>query len=314
MAVGVASLLTSGIACADTLFISNNGSNSIEEITGGVASTDFSGGVTSTFISPTTQLNGPTGVAVYDGNLYVANNGSGAGTGFVAEFSITTHAFLGDYVTGLSNPRGITFDGAGNLYVANQSSGTIVEIPTGSPLLSTGFALAGGVSFNTPNGIAFSGGDLYVASAGTNMIDQISSFSSSAATIVTFGTGLNNPNGIAFKGTTLFVMDTGNNEIKYFTSAGTGANTGASSANMNNSKGLAVDSLGDIYVTDEGSNQVTEYNSSGGLVAVFSSGFNGPNYITVMPSISVPEPSIYALLTVGLGLLFFMSRRKTATA
>lgn len=294
LVAGVATIFTSGIASADNAFVSNNGGNSISEIA--------SDGTVSTFVASTPDLAGPTGLAFDSaGNLFVANNGSGD----IAEFS-SAGVFLGNYSTGLQNPRGLAFDSAGNLFVANQSSGQIIEIPVGG---GAGTVIATGMNF--PNGMTFdSAGNLYVASGGGNFIDKITFSGSLVNTIAPFATGLSNPNGLAFAGSSIFEVDNGSNSIIQFNSAGTQVGS-ISDSNINNSKGLAIDSHGDFFVTDEGSNSVTEYGPGGNFLATFTGDFNGPNYITTL---AVPEPSAYALLTLGLGFLIFFARRKTTAA
>jgi sugar lactone lactonase YvrE len=301
--VGIASVLASGIASAapDNVFVTDNGSDSVMEIVDGTPSV---------FIpSNSGDLLGPTGVAIFGNDLYVANNGSGV----IAEFNLTTKSFVGDYVTGLFNPRGVVFDSAGNLYVANQSSGNIIEVPAGSPLGSTGSVFASGLSF--PNGLAIADGSLYAANGATNTIDQIS-LATGVVTTPTFITGLSNPNGVATKGGNVFVTNNGTSQVLEFDSNGVfqGIAVTTDPSNLIDSKGLAIDSEGDFWVTDEqGNGEVTEYDKNGNLIATFSTGFSGPNFITTQPNVSVPEPSTYALLVASLGMLFVMCRRKKVT-
>jgi len=295
---GIASILTSGIAFADDVFVVNNGSDTVDEINGNTVST---------FID--TDLNSPTGIAIYDGDVYVANNGNGANEGYVAEFS-SAGAFIEDYSTGENGPRGITFDSAGDLYVVNQSSGNVVEIPTGG---GTGTVVASGLG--TPNAVALEGGTLYVTSG---IVDTVTG----GVTTPFATTDLTSPNGLAFDSAgNLLVVNHGTSQILEYSPTGTligSAVEPAYASSVNAPKDVALDSLGDFYVTDAGDNTVTEYNSSGQLVQVYStfpggaSAFDGPCFLTT--ELVVPEPTTYALLLSGLGLLFFMARRKTAMA
>jgi streptogramin lyase len=297
VAVSIVSIFSTGAAFADNVYISNNGSNSIAEIIDGNESTFISGGP---------GLSAPTGVAIYGSNLFVANNN----TGDIGEFSLANGNFEGNYAIGMANPRGIVFDSAGDLFVANQSQGTITLIAAGSPLGSTGSTFASGLT--TPNGLAIYDGSLYVADGSPgNTIDEISL--STRHVINPFIGGLNKPNGLAVEGSSIYEVNKGSSQVLDF-NAITGGSEGVAvtdAANMLGSNGLAIDSIGDFYVTDEGDNSVTEYNPAGHLIAVFNSGFTGPNYIATDLA-AVPEPSTYALLVAGLGALFVICRRKKA--
>jgi sugar lactone lactonase YvrE len=288
---GVASLLTAGVSFADDVFVTNNGDNTVEEI---------SNGVTSTFTA--TDLDGPTGIAVYGDNLYVANNAN-IDAGYVAEYSLTNGAFEGVVVGGLSNPRGITFDSSGDLFVANQSNGSIVEVPTGGAMATT---LATGLDF--PNGLTFDDGSLFVANGQGNSIDQVSL----TGVVTPLISGLSNPNGLATGGGNLFETDNGTSTVLEFDPTGAFVGTAVSDpVDMLNSKGLAIDSAGDFWVTDEGDNSVSEYGPAGNLLAVYSTGLDGPNYITTL---AVPEPSAYLLMLGGMGALFVTLRRRQGVA
>jgi hypothetical protein len=184
LVVGAASILASGIACAQEILVSNNANNSIEEIVNGVPST---------FVAPTIDLSGPTGLAAYGGNLFVANNAtSGGGSGFVAEFSDTTGAFEGDYATGLNSPRGLVFDSFGNMYVANQNGGTIVEVPAGggpAKTIVSGLAFAEALTFDSV-------GNLYVtnSNASTGGGDNIEKITLTDGTVVSVSVFAKNVN------------------------------------------------------------------------------------------------------------------------
>jgi hypothetical protein len=301
LAAGIASILTSGIACADNVFVSNNGNSTVEEI---------SGDSVTTFID--TDLNSPTGVAIYGNDIYVANNGAGTDEGYIEEYSLSTGLPVGitPYASDLNGPRGLAFDSAGNLYVAEQGSQSILEILTGGGSTET---LATGL--NAPNDVVFYDNTLYATAGGAGQIDTISG--GIATPLVT---GLSSPNGIAIDSAgDLVVVDHNDSEVLAFNPM-TGASvlTGVPQGSLDLPKTIAVDSAGYIYVTDNGNEEVTEYNAAGALVNTFTTdidnnpAFSGSGFIVT--DLVVPEPSTYVLLTAGLGLLFFMARRKTATA
>jgi sugar lactone lactonase YvrE len=294
--VGVASVLTSGIAAADNVFVSASGSDTIYEIPSGGSPEVFAGtdvnGATST---------GPTGMAFNTvGDLFVATN-----SGSIDEFS-STGAFLQTFATGLSNARGLAFDSAGNLYVAEQSSGTIEKFS------STGVGTTFATGLDAPNGITFdSAGNLYVANGGSNTIDEITS----GGTVSTFASaGLSSPNGVAFDSAgNLFVVNHNSSSIGEYSSTGIPLlSPYSTNFTLDGPKGLAFDSEGDLFVTDYADNSVTEYNTNG-VETTFATGISGACFVTVQPD-AVPEPSTYAMLAAGLGALVYLARRKALQA
>jgi len=286
---GVTSLLASGIASADNIFVVNNGSNTVMEM---------SNGIISTFIA--TDLNSPTGIAINSaGDFFVANNGNN--NGYIEEYS-PSGVPIQEIATGLNNPRGIAFDSAGNLDVAVQGSQEVLQIPVGGGADSV---LASG--FSAINYVSYENGTLYVTDGGAGTLDTVS-----GGTVTPLVTGLSSPNGMTFDSNgNLFVVQHGSSTISEIPFGTTTVNPIIAQTSSQGPKAIAIDSLGDFYVTDNTDSTVTEYNSTGNLIATFSSlNFNGPCYI-VDQQLAVPEPSTYALMLVGLGgLLYFRSRRK----
>ena len=294
--------LTSSVACADTIYVTNSSNNTVAII--------GSGGTTTTFGS-SSDLSGPTGLAMNSsGDIFVANNNSGD----IAEFtpSVAGYVFEDDFATGLSNPRGLAFDSAGNLYVANQSDGIVDKFTPGG--VESVFA----TGLSTPNGLAFdSAGNLFVTNGtggtGAGSITLITP-GGIPANLTISGTPLNAPNGIAFKGNNVYVVDHNDPAVEEITSGGVGSIFPTTAGSLNLPKTLTFDSSGNLYVTDFGNNTVTEYNASGALIHTYSTDIDGPCFVIAVASLSVPEPSTYALLGLGAGLLFFFNRRKLARA
>jgi sugar lactone lactonase YvrE len=303
---GVATILTYGFAYAqDNAFVVNNGDSTVSEING---ATD----TVSTLID--TDLNSPTGIAIYDGDIYVANNGNGANEGYVEEYSANGTP-IEQYVSDLNGPRGITFDSAGDLFVVNQTSGNVVEIPVGSAADSIGTPVVSGLG--TPNAVAIENGTLYVTAVSVHSVSGgVASPYGNTATYLTTA------NGLAFDSAgNLLVVNHGTSQILKFNSSGDYVGSAVQplyASSVDGPKDVAIDSIGDFYVTDSTDDTVTEYNSSGALINIFSTdidgdqAFNGPCFVTT--ELVVPEPTTYALLLSGLGLLFFFARRKAAMA
>lgn len=287
---GVASVISVATAQADSIYVSNNVDNTITMIASNGTQTTFGSG----------DLNGPTGIALdpLNGDLYVANNG-----GSIAEFT-QSGTFLGDLPDTFNNPRGLAFDSSGNLFVANQSSNSISEVTPGgtvSTFLDTGL--------DFPNGLAFdSAGNLYIANGNGDSNITVVTPGGIPSTLNVTGHPLNWPNGLAFDSAgNLYVVNNHDPSVEKISTGGLG--TVFATTGLSDPKGVAVDSSGDVWVADFDTNQVTEYNPAGTLIGTFT-GLSGPCLILAVPSLSVPEPSTYAMLIAGLGLVAFLNRRR----
>lgn len=97
------------VDASNNVYVSSMNNNTIQKFNNaGTSASDF----------VSSGLNGPRGLAIRDGILYVANYGDST----IKMFAVTNGAALGDYATsadGIGLPVGIAFDGAGCLYVAN---------------------------------------------------------------------------------------------------------------------------------------------------------------------------------------------------
>src|ERR1700677_2589135 len=223
--------LSSSCVAADEIFVSNNGGNSVDEISTTGVVTPFA----------TQDLNGPTGIVFNSsGDMFVANNGFG----YIEEFT-STGSPIGVFASGLNNPRGMTIDNQGNIYVANQSTGIIDKItPQGA--VST---YVSGLS--SPNSISFnSAGDLLVAEGSNSTVASVVPGGGSFTTFST--TGTNNPDGLTIgaNGTVYVVNSSSSPNIEQFNSAGTTSSVLAT-AGLCSPQSVDYDSsTGMIYVTD----------------------------------------------------------------
>lgn len=176
-----------------------------------------------------------------------------------------TGATPGTFATGLSNPKGIVFDGQGRMYVADAGRNSILvfTLPDG-----TGLTFVSGLS--SPVGLAFdTSGILYVAEAGSGNVLKLAS----DGTKTTFATGLGGPSGLAFdKNGNLFVADFSGGKIYKLTATGAQSTfaTGLSAP-----AGLAVDSSGNIFEADSGSGTIFMF-APDGTKSTFVSGLKVP--------------------------------------
>ena len=241
------------------------------------------------------------------GDIFETNEGT------ILRFT-TVGATPATVATGLSNPKGIVFDGLGHFYVADAGRGAILlyTLPGGQ-----GTTYVSGL--NSPVGLAFDiAGSLYVGeSASGNVIK----FAKDGAR-TTFATGLGAPSGMAFDNSgNFFVADFNGGKIYKFTPAGT-QTTFATGLNL--PAGLAVDSAGNLFAADSGTGTIFKfapdgtkstfvtglqspfglafeangnlivadneegstlrYSPTGGRTVIFSSDFNTPQFVAIEPA------------------------------
>ena len=241
------------------------------------------------------------------GDIYETNNG------MVLRFQgVNTPA---TFASGLSNPKGLVFDGKGHLYVADAGRNAIIIFNTFDASATT---YVSGLS--SPIGLVLdSSGNLLEADAGSGNIFK---FAQVDATRTTFATGLGAIAGMAFDGSgNLFAADFSNGAILKFTPDGTkttfatglsfpagiaidnsgnifeadsGSNTlfkftpaGAKSTfatGLNVPYGLAFDNTGNLIVADHNSGTTFKFAPDGTKTTVFTSGFNTPQFVAIEPS------------------------------
>lgn len=145
---------------------------------------------------------------------------------------------------------------------------------------------------------------MYVASYGNHTIGEYSTSGDILnSSFISLG-GSFYPCGIALSGSDLFVANNvGTNIVGEWTTSGAIVNSSLISGS-NGAVGVAV-SGSDVFVANSNANTIGEYTTSGATVnAALVSGLNGPADIAV-----VPEPSSWAMLAAGAGLLLALRRR-----
>jgi sugar lactone lactonase YvrE len=167
--------------------------------------------------------------------------------------------------TGLSNPKGIVFDGLGRFYVADADKGSVMV-----------FSLPGGAGNNfvtgldAPVGLAFDvSGNLYIAESGSGNVIQVPRGGGK----VTFATDLGGPAGLTFdNGGNLFVADFSGGKIYKIAPDGTKSTF---ATGLNFPAGLAADSAGNLFVSDSGSGTIFKYAPDGSRTS-FATGLGRP--------------------------------------
>jgi DNA-binding beta-propeller fold protein YncE len=266
------------------------------------------------------------------------SDSSGSGISEAAGYS-TAGALLGAGYAGITNLHAMACAPAGNVYVAadngllqfNTVSGASVALPSGgfagltAPIYGVGVALSGGL--NSPEGLAYANGLLYVANSGNNQVQVYkvtTSASSGAVTGMTLSSiitaDLNDPVRLALDaGGHLFVANAANNTVTAYDTANGNAEIKApggaaliSGGSLNRPLGVTVDSVGNLYVANNASDTVSVYkpNTAGSVAAGYTeaafsplsadtagNAFDGPGALTD----AVIAGQNYLLLGTGAG-------------
>jgi sugar lactone lactonase YvrE len=238
------------------------------------------------------------------GDVWETNNGT------ILKFG-STGGSPSTFVSGLSNPKGIVFDGNGHIFVAEGGRGTIIRFTTFD---AAGVTFASGLS--SPIGLAFDQtGNLFEADSGSGSIQKfapdgtktvfatavgapaglafdnagnlfVADFSGGsivkitpAGTRSTFATGLSFPAGLAFDASgNLFEADSGSGKIFKFTSDGTKTSF---ATGLSRPYGLATDASSNVIVGDNATGATLRYSPAGDKTTIFISDFNAPQFVAV---------------------------------
>ena len=269
----------------DDLFVSDTGNNTVRKVTASGVVTSLTGSV----------FNGPRGIVAVGTDLYVADSENHAIRKVTSAGVVTPFAGSDAGVEGFANgtgtaarfrmPKGIATDGS-FLYVADTGNHAVRKIDIGSAAVTTvagdgtpGLPTDTPSRFRSPEGIAFLGGNIYVADTGNHAVQKVTpagvatNFAGSSAgvsgSVDDTGTAarFHTPRGIAGVDPFLYVADTGNHTVrristsrKVITFAGdpgaaTTINGDPSAARMNAPTGIAG-VPGTIYFTDTNENVI----------------------------------------------------------
>jgi len=252
------------------------------------------------------QLNEPTGVAVdAAGDIFIADSGNNVIREVNTQGLINTIA--GDGTAGysgdgnpataalLDEPEAVAVNASGNLYIADTGNNVIREVAGG--VINTiagngnygdsgdgGSATAAELAGPTGVAVDASGGDLYIADTGNNLVREVSlsiinTVAGGGSPSSGIGDGgpatdavLSDPGGVAVDSSgNLYIADTGDNVIREVnthgvinTDAGNGTSGyggdggSATDAELNGPVGIAVDASANLYIADSGNNLVRE--------------------------------------------------------
>ena len=202
----------------------------------------------------------------------------------------------------LNEPAGLAFDTSGNLYAANVGNDTISKFNSSGAYVSN-------ISSNLigPVGLAFdSSGNLYAANISNS---TISKFDSSGVYQSNITSNLNSPLGLAFDSSgNLYAANKYDTTSKFNSS---GAYLSSISGTLGGPNGLAFDSSGNLYAANYANSTISKFNSSGSFLTSWSTGTAQPFFLA-FKTVSVPEPSTYALAAIATGVMAYLARRRKA--
>jgi secreted PhoX family phosphatase len=127
-----------------------------------------------------------------------------------------------------------------------------------------------------PDSLAFdNSGNLYVANAGNNTIEEFGS-SGTGSVFATATSGLDFPTDLAFDSSgNLFVANAANNTIVEFNSSATGSVFATASSGLDMPEGLAFDSSGNLYVANY-NDTILKFNTNGVASTFATAGVSNP--------------------------------------
>ena len=252
-----------------------------------------------------TNLNGPQGLAFdSSGNLYAANTFDGT-SGTISKFN-AAGAYVSNITSNLNRPHSLAFDSSGNLYASNANDNSI------SKFNAAGTYVSNISNVNIPHSLAFdSSGNLYAANPYVGN-GAISKFNASGTYVSNITSNLNRPGGLAFDSTgNLYAANSIGNTISKFNASGGFLSSIGSSSNLNDPLGLAFDSSGNLYVSNVYDSTISKFDASGNFLTSWITGTASVRYLA-FKSVTVPEPSTYALAAIAKGVMAFVARRRKA--
>jgi sugar lactone lactonase YvrE len=264
------------------------------------------------------QLDSPSGVSVDGmGNVFIADQYNSrvrevvAATGIIQTVAGNgTPGFSGDggpaTSAELTQPSGVSVDGAGNIYIADDGNQRIRKVTAGNHIIQTvagngtqGFGGDGGVATSAelfdPYGVCVDGsGNIFIADTDNHRIREVTSGTGTIQTVAGNGTPgftgdgglatgaeLRQPSGVSVDGAgNIYIADDGNQRIRKVTAGnhiiqtvagngtqGFGGDGGvATSAELDDPLGVFIDGTGNIFIVDTANFRVREVASATGII------------------------------------------------
>ncbi len=237
------------------------------------------------------QFSGPTGIAFYGGDLYVADYGNDR----IEEFNekgeyISKFGSKGTGAEQLEGPVSVAVNSSGDVWVGDLGNNRVDEFNSSGKFIEAigfgvsdgnkekfeicttscqvGVAGSGNGQFSDVHGLAVSGTKLYVADTGNNRIEEFNEKGEYTGKFGSKGPGngqFEDPIGIATNPSNgyLYVTDENNDRVEALSTSGEyidqfGAK-GIGNGQFTGPEGIIVNSSGDVYVVDAGNNRVEEW-------------------------------------------------------
>lgn len=199
-------------------------------------------------------------------------------------YEFTPAGVKSTFVSGLFNPTGVVFDQAGNLYVDSILGGNILKITPGGVKSTFASGLPG------PNQMAFDrAGNLFVATYFGGSVVKITP----GEVASTFASGLPSASGLAIDSASNVFVSVVNGTVVEITPGGVKSTF---ATGLNNPSGMVFDTAGNLFVVNAAAapdGLITKI-TPGGAKSTFASGLNEPWGLTIRsvlpPTIICPEP------------------------
>ena len=236
------------------------------------------------------QFEGIGGIATDEsGDLYVTDSGNNRVEEFnssgehLRTFGSSFYPFSEEYPGSagfsiyrfgqLVSPGAITVDPNGDVWVLNtygsREGGRVVEFsPGGRPISRFGSSGTGEGQLGWAFGLAYSGGDLYVAELNNSRVQKFSTAGNYEGQFDEQGSGSGSsdlPYGIATDPNTgnLYVSELGGDRVQEFSPAGgflsSFGSSGSGNGRFSRPEGVAVNATGDVYIADAANDRVAEW-------------------------------------------------------
>ena len=143
---------------------------------------------------------------------------------------------------------------------------------------------SGNGQFHAPRRVAANAaGDVWVADASNNRIEEFDPNGNLLQTVGSFGSGngqFNDPQGVTVDSSgNVWVADSSNNRVEELTANGSFIKAfgsyGSGAGQINDAQAIAVDSSGNVWITDWWNNRIDEFTGNGTFVQMFGSQGSG---------------------------------------